>query len=85
MPILDVDYEALVSEPEAQSRRIISFIGLEWDPACLEFHNNSRAVATISQMQVRQPVYRTSVERWRRYEKHLGPLLAALGDLASPE
>lgn len=82
VPILEVDYEALVADPEAQSRRLIEFVGLEWDPAVLEFYSKSRAVHTISQFQVRQPIYRTSVERWRRYERHLGPLLAALGDLA---
>ncbi len=82
MPILDVDYEALVADPEGQSRRLIDFIGLEWDPACLDFQANGRVVRTISRSQVRRPIYQTSVERWRRYEKHLGPLRAALGDLA---
>ncbi len=82
-PILDLDYEELVGDTERQSRRLIDFIGLEWDPACLDFHTNSRAVHTISRAQVRQPIYSTSVERWRRYEKHLGPLRTALGDLAS--
>ena len=82
MPILDVDYEALIADQEGQSRRLIDFIGLEWDPACLDFQANSRAVHTISRSQVRRPIYRTSIERWRRYEKYLGPLRAALGDLA---
>jgi hypothetical protein len=83
MPILEVDYETLVNDLEGQSRRLIDFLGLEWDPACLDFQTSGRAVHTISRAQVRQPVYRTSVGRWRRYEAHLGPLRAALGDLAS--
>ena len=83
MPILDVDYESLVADPEGQSRRLVDFVGLDWDPACLEFHAGGRAIHTISRAQVRQPIYDTSIGRWRRYEKHLGPLRAALGDLVS--
>jgi hypothetical protein len=83
MPILEVEYEALVTDLEAQSRRLIDFIGLEWDRACLDFQTSGRAVHTLSRSQVRRPVYTTSIGRWRRYEKHLGPLLAALGDLAA--
>ena len=83
LPILDVDYEALVADTEAQARRLIDFIGLEWNPACLDFQASERAVHTISAAQVREPIYRTSVERWRRYEKHLGPLCQGLGDLAT--
>ncbi len=83
MPILDVDYELLVADPEGQSRRLVDFVGLDWNPACLEFHAGGRAIHTISRAQVRQPIYDTSIGRWRRYEKHLGPLRAALGDLVS--
>lgn len=81
MPILDVDYEAVVADTEAEARRMIAFIGLDWDPACLDYHDNRRAVHTISRSQVRQPIYNSSIGRWHRYEKHLGPLRAALGDL----
>jgi tetratricopeptide (TPR) repeat protein len=80
--MLELDYEELIADPEHSARRLIAFIGLDWDPACLEFQSSERAVLTISRAQVRQPIYRTSVERWRRYEKHLGPLKEALGDLA---
>jgi tetratricopeptide (TPR) repeat protein len=79
--ILDVDYESLVSNLEEQSRRIIAFSGLSWDPACIDFQSARRAVDTASHSQVRQPIYDSSVGRWRHYEKHLEPLFAALGDL----
>lgn len=81
--IIEVNYEDSVDDLKAQSRRIISHIGLEWDEACLNFQSTERPVFTASKWQVRQPVYRTSVERWRRYEKHLGPLIDSLGDLAA--
>lgn len=81
---LDVRYEDVVADQEAQARRIIEYCGLEWDDTCLDFHKNKRLVRTASVMQVRQPMYKSSVERWRHYEKFLGPLLDALGDL-SPE
>jgi len=79
---LDVQYEDIVAGQEAQSRRIIEYCGLEWNDACLDFHQNKRAVRTASMTQVRQPIYQSSVERWRPYEKFLGPLFDALGDLA---
>ena len=75
-------YEDMVRDQEAQTRRLLAFLGLEWAPECLDFHANRRAVATASMTQVRRPAYRTSIGRWRRYEAHLGPLLAALGDPA---
>lgn len=79
LPILEVVYEDLVADQEAGTRRILEFVGLEWDDACLRFHESSRVVMTASNEQVRRPMYRSSVERWRRYEKHLGPLKEALG------
>jgi len=78
---LDVQYEDVVSDQAAQSRRILQYCGLEWHNACGEPHKNKRAVLTASRVQVRQPVYQSSVERWRNYERHLGPLFEALGDL----
>lgn len=77
----DVRYEDIVADQEAQSRRLIEYCGLEWDDACLEFQNSKRGVKTASMVQVRQPIYKSSVERWRKYEKSLGPLLVALGEL----
>jgi tetratricopeptide (TPR) repeat protein len=73
---LDVSYEDLVADQETWTRKIIEFIGLEWDDRCLAFHETSRSVTTASAWQVRQKIYRGSVERWRHYEKFIGPLKA---------
>jgi tetratricopeptide (TPR) repeat protein len=75
---LEVDYERLVADPETQTRRLLAHCGLDWHPACLDFHQTRRAVRTASAAQVRQPLYRRSVGRWRRYEALLAPLLAEL-------
>jgi len=83
LPMLSVDYEDVVADMEGNARRMIDFLGLEWDPRCLEFHRQQGEVRTASFWQVRQPLYATSVGRWRHYEKHLGPLLAAFGSAAS--
>src|SRR5262249_23376902 len=72
--ILDVPYEQLIADQEQWSRRIIEFIGLDWDPSCLHFHDTERDVATASAWQVRQKIYRSSAHRWRNYEKFIGPL-----------
>jgi tetratricopeptide (TPR) repeat protein len=77
---IDVDYEELTSAPEAVIRRIIAACGLAWDDACLRPESNPRAVKTPSKWQTRQPIYRTSVARWRRYEPWLGPLRALVED-----
>ena len=74
--ILDVPYEELVADQETWSRKMVDFVGLEWDPRCLEFHTNKRQVTTASAWQVRQKVYKSSVARWRNYEKFIGPLKA---------
>jgi tetratricopeptide (TPR) repeat protein len=72
--ILDVPYEELVVDQETWSRKILDFIGLEWDARVLEFHTNKRQVTTASAWQVRQKVYKSSVARWHNYEKFIGPL-----------
>jgi tetratricopeptide (TPR) repeat protein len=77
----DLQYEQLVTDNETQARHLIEFCGLEWNDACLESHKNKRSIRTASVTQVREPVYTSSVERWRRYDKFLGPLKDALGDL----
>jgi tetratricopeptide (TPR) repeat protein len=79
--IFELPYEAMVADQERMSRALIAATGLDWDDACLAFHNTERSVATPSRWQVRQPIYKSSVEAWRAYEKHLKPLKAALGDL----
>jgi tetratricopeptide (TPR) repeat protein len=70
----EVDYEALTADPEPATRRLISFVGLTWDAACLRPEANPRVVKTASVWQARQPIYRTAVARWRRYEPWLGEL-----------
>lgn len=77
--ILDVQYEDVVGDLEGQARRIVAHCGLPWDDRCLAFHKNERAVRTASVAQVRQPIYKSSVSRWRAYEEFLGPLLKELG------
>jgi tetratricopeptide (TPR) repeat protein len=72
--ILDVPYEELVVDQETWSRKMLDFIGLEWDARVLEFHTNKRHVTTASAWQVRQKIYKSSVARWRNYEKFIGPL-----------
>lgn len=71
VPILDVHYERLVADPEPEFRRLIKFLGLEWDPKCLEFHTTRRTVRTLSYDQVNRPLYTTSVGRHAHYAKHL--------------
>ena len=76
--MLEVEYEALVNDFEAGARRLVEFCGLEWDARCLRFHEAAGAVQTASAVQVRQPVFRSSVGRWRHYEEYLGPLREVL-------
>ncbi len=76
--IHEVSYEALTADPESEVRHLLSYLELPWHPACLEFHRNRGAVATASTVQVRQPLYRSSVSRWKRYEAHLQDAIAVL-------
>jgi tetratricopeptide (TPR) repeat protein len=76
--MVTVDYESVIDDLEGNARRLVQHIGLPWNDACLEFHRSKRSVKTASVVQVRQPVYRTSVERWRRYGEGLAPLLESL-------
>jgi Flp pilus assembly protein TadD len=76
--ILDVAYENVVADPEQQARRLIAHCGLDWEPGCLEFHKSKAASTTASAVQVRQPVYTTSVQKWRHYERQLAPLKTRL-------
>lgn len=82
--ILEVEYEDTVSDTEAQARRMLAFLGLEWEPAVLEFQSVDRPVKTASSWQVRQPVYTSSKARWRNYARHLAPLEVALADIPLP-
>jgi hypothetical protein len=76
---LEVQYEDIVADQALQTRRLIEYCGLEWSDTCLHFHKTRRPVRTASLTQVRQPIYTSSVDRWRSYEKFLEPLLRALG------
>jgi Flp pilus assembly protein TadD len=73
--MLEVPYEDLVESQEACSRRMLDFIGLPWDPRCLDFHRTPRTVTTFSKWQVRQPINRSSLRRWRNYASYIAPLL----------
>lgn len=76
--ILTVQYEELVGDQEKFSRQLIAHVGLQWDQRCLDFHLNKRAVRTASSVQVRRPIYTSSINRWKHYEKQLAPLKAIL-------
>jgi tetratricopeptide (TPR) repeat protein len=73
--MLDVSYEGLVEDQEHWSRRMLEFVGLQWDPRCLNFHEVRRTVSTLSSWQVRQSINASSVERWRNYAQFVGPLM----------
>lgn len=76
--ILQVSYEKLVSDIECESRRLLDFCGLPWEDGCLQFHRSEAPSMTASLAQVRQPVYTSSVGKWRRYAAHLGELQKVL-------
>ena len=78
VPIHEVDYEETVADPEGVARRLIAACGLEWEPQCLEFHRTQRPIRTASVTQVRQPIYKQSVARWKHYQDALGELFAEL-------
>jgi tetratricopeptide (TPR) repeat protein len=80
--ILDVCYEEVVDDLEGQARRLIDYCGLAWDDGCIGFHRTTRPVKTASAVQVRESMFRSSLQRWRKYEAGLGPLLHALEDTA---
>jgi hypothetical protein len=78
VPLLHIDYEQTVADLESVARRLVSWCGLEWEAACLEFHRTQRPIHTASVTQVRQPIYRRSVGRWKNYEPALGHLFTKL-------
>jgi hypothetical protein len=78
---LDVRYEDLVSDPEASARRLVGHAGLDWHPACADPDPEGGVIKTVSRWQARQKVYQSSVAKWRRYERHMGPLIEAIGGL----
>ena len=80
IPVFEIRYEDLIGDQERWSRKLVEFCGLEWDDRCLRFHETKRNASTHSYDQVRRPMYKKSVARWKNYEQHLGPLIAALGE-----
>jgi len=80
--IYECNYETMIADQEAETRRLIDFLSLPWDDACLRFYETDRSVTTPSRWQVRQPIYQSSVKRWKKYENKIQPLIEALGDLA---
>ncbi len=79
--MFEARYENTVANVEGQARAVVDFLGLEWTDDCLKFYETDRPVKTASASQVRKPIYTTSVNRWKKYEKHLEPLLEELGDI----
>jgi hypothetical protein len=77
--MIEVQYEDLVADLETQAQRMVAYCGLQWDARCLAFQKTERAVRTASATQVRQPLYRSSIGRWRPYRNELQPLFTALG------
>jgi hypothetical protein len=79
---MEIDYEALVSDTQTETHRLLEFLGLPWNEACARFFDTSRSVNTASFAQVRRPIYRSSVGSASSLRSHLRPLIEALGDLA---
>lgn len=79
--LIEIRYEDVVEDLEGQARHLIEFLGLPWDARCLEFYNNQRSVQTASQFQVRKPLYRDGVGRWKPYIPYLGPLIESVGTI----
>jgi hypothetical protein len=79
--MLDVSYENVVDDLEGQARRLLDYCGLPWDDRCISFHGTSRPVKTASAVQVRKPLFRSSLQRWRNYRDGVTPLLRELGDI----
>ena len=84
MALLEVPYEALIDDQEGWTRRVLDFIGLPWDPQCLNFQDTNRVIITASKWQVRQKIHRASTGRWKNYEKFLGPLQRLVQEPMSP-
>ena len=78
--MMDLHYDKLVVDQENETRKLLEFLGLSWEDACLEFHKSKRVAATISYDQVNKKMYTSSSGRWKNYEKHIGPLIDGLGD-----
>jgi hypothetical protein len=78
VPFMEIHYEDVVLDLEGEVRRLLEFLDLPWDDRCLRFHETARAVPTASSAQVRRPLYTSSLDRWKNYDKHLAEVVAAL-------
>ena len=78
---LDFPYESVIEDPEGYARSLIEYVGLEWEPNCLKFHETRRQIRTASLSQVREPIYKTSVAKWRNYEREMAPFLEEMARL----
>lgn len=78
IPMIEINYEEVVGDLESGSRRLVEYCGLKWSDQCLRFYETKRIINTASYDQVRKPIYRSSVARWKHYEKHLSPLMRTL-------
>ena len=76
--LLELDYEELVTDPEAAAKKLVAYCGLPWEQQCLDFHHRGASVATASAVQVRQPIYQNAIGRWRRYGDAMQPLYELL-------
>jgi len=85
IPIFRAQYEEMVEDHENSVRKLLDFCELEWDDNVLEFYKTKRNVQTASVVQVRQPLYKSAINRWKRYEKHLTPLIEGLGEQEGKE
>jgi hypothetical protein len=83
MNIFDIEYEGLVADPESSIRVLLHHCGLSWEAACLDVQGNDRPIFTASVAQARQPIYSTSLTRWRKFERHLRPLAEGLANAKS--
>ena len=78
--VYDISYEKLTQNQEVETKKLLDFCNLPWDKNCLSFHKNKRGITTASLAQARQPLYKSSVEAWKKFEKQLAPLIQILKD-----
>ena len=81
LPILKLPYEELAGDSKGKSMELISYIGLDWDDACLNSHSSPGAVGTASKCQVREPVYSSAIGLWKPYKDYLAPFVEAIDDV----
>jgi hypothetical protein len=81
--VLDVQYETVVADQEAETRQLLEFCGLPWEDACLRYYETQRAIRTASSEQVRRPIYTDSIGIWRHYERELAPVIEILDPILS--